>query len=43
MVLRRDRAAVSSAHVKTLNIKRGDKIHTADGSPEAIPLDRDLI
>jgi len=42
-VIRRNRAAVSSDHVNPLYIKRIDQIHTVDGSPEAIPFNRDLI
>jgi len=42
-VIRRNRGAVSSDHVNPLYIKRIDQIHTVDGSPKAIPFDRDLI
>jgi hypothetical protein len=43
IVIRRNRDAVSSDHVNPLYTKRIDQIHTVDGSPKAIPFDRNLI
>jgi hypothetical protein len=43
VVIGRNRRAVSSDHVNPLYTKRIDQIHTVDGSPKAIPFDRDLI
>jgi hypothetical protein len=43
IVIGRNRGAVSSDHVNPLYINRIDQIHTVDGSPKAIPFDRDLI
>jgi hypothetical protein len=43
IVIRRNRFAVSSDRVNPLYLKEIDQIHTVDGSPQAIPSNRDLI